>query len=165
MPVLNGEDDFYLPGGGETEELPQTSYYPPWAPFYDPYWNWMRAAAAASAAASSTGIGPRTVRMPQAAPQPQPPPPAVIAGNAPLNAMLSPYAGPTRRRLHQQKMAAAKQLQKQQQQQQQRLHGHGDAQLPPKRQVYRGVSLQDLPSRTRSDSEHGMLCSANVTHF
>uniref|UniRef100_A0A5K3F333 FERM domain-containing protein n=3 Tax=Mesocestoides corti TaxID=53468 RepID=A0A5K3F333_MESCO len=148
MPILNGEDDFYLSGGGETEELPGPPYFQPaWLPYYDPYWNWMRATAgSASVAASSTGLESRAVRWPPAVP-----PAPVVTANASLNAMLSPYAGPTRRRMHQQKMAAAKQLQKQQHQQP--AEGQAFAQLPPKRQVYRGISLQDLPSRTRSDSE------------
>lgn len=160
MPILNAGDEFYMTGGGETEELPCLSgyYQPPWYPYYDPYWHWLRAATGviASGTASTTGVGPRTVGWsPDAVPPPPPPPlPLPTLTNAPLNAMLSPYAGPTRRRIQQQKLAATKQLQRQQQLQQ-HLDGQEGTGLSPGRQVIRGVSLQDLPSRTRSGSEGG----------
>ncbi|VDK31467.1 unnamed protein product [Taenia asiatica] len=160
MPILNAGDEFYMTGGGETEELPCLSgyYQPPWYPYYDPYWHWLRAATGviASGTASTTGVGPRTVGWsPNAVPPPPPPPlPLPTLTNAPLNAMLSPYAGPTRRRIQQQKLAATKQLQRQQQLQQ-HLDGQESAGLSSGRQVIRGVSLQDLSSRTRSGSEGG----------
>ncbi|VDM32046.1 unnamed protein product [Hydatigera taeniaeformis] len=159
MPILNAGDEFYMTGGGETEELPCLSgyYQPPWYPYYDPYWQWLRAATgvAASGTISSTGVGPRAVGwFPNSVPPPPPPPlPLSTLTNAPLSAMLSPYAGPTRRRIQQQKLAATRQLQRQQQ----HLDGHEGSGLTSKRQVIRGVSLQDLPSRTRSDSEGGFL--------
>nr|CDS19063.1 merlin:moesin:ezrin:radixin [Echinococcus granulosus] len=160
MPILNAGDELYMTGGGETEELPCLSgyYQPPWYPYYDPYWHWLRAATGvvASCTASSTGVEPRTVGWsPNAVPPPPPPPlPLPTLANVPLSAMLSPYAGPTRRRIQQQKLAATRQLQRQQ-----RFQQHLDCQegagLPSGRQVIRGVSLQDLPSRTRSGSESG----------
>ncbi|VUZ54707.1 unnamed protein product, partial [Hymenolepis diminuta] len=144
---------------------PNGYYQSPWYPYYDPYWQWIRAAAA-----SNAGLGPRSFDgwPPNAVPPalhphlPPPPPPSSAqipmppSTNAPLSALLSPYAGPTRRRIQQQKLAAARQLQRQQQQQQlhQHHHGqHGQGQEGAGRQVLRGISLQDLPSRTRSDSE------------
>ncbi|KAL5108249.1 hypothetical protein TcWFU_010086 [Taenia crassiceps] len=160
MPILNAGDEFYMTGGGETEELPCFSgyYQPPWYPYYDPYWHWIRAATGviASGTASTTGVGPRAVGWSPNAVPPPPPPPLLLSTltNAPLNAMLSPYAGPTRRRIQQQKLAATKELQRQQQLQQ-HLGGQEGSGLSSGRQVIRGVSLQDLPSRTRSGSEGG----------
>ncbi|VDN96095.1 unnamed protein product [Rodentolepis nana] len=164
MPILNAGDEFYMTGGGETEELPGPNgyYQPSWYPYYDPYWQWIRAATG-----SSAGLEPRSFDgwppsvVPPTPPHPHlpppPPPPSTQipmppSTNAPLSALLSPYAGPTRRRIQQQKLAAARQLQRQQQQLQQH-HRHGQGHGGAGRQVLRGISLQDLPSRTRSDSE------------
>lgn len=88
----------------------------------------------------------------------------------------SPYVGPFYRR--QQRTAAARELNynhhQQQHQQQQRLYAQmigqekpaqpprhisrSATQLPP-RTVLRGISLQDLPSRTRNESANGRFSS------
>ncbi|KAL7059222.1 hypothetical protein AAHC03_013284 [Spirometra sp. Aus1] len=192
MPVLTGGDDFYLTGGGETEEIPsglmdyvnypyplkQTSqvqscqqippphyrqqkcqpqynhWVTPTPPFgLDPGYQVAAAAAAANAAIQAQW---RAMTLNPFWQSQLPYIPPGLPNYPVVPAMLPPCAGETGRLLHQQLTSAS---QRQQVGPAQTLHMEPQKvtrlQAPKvsTRSVFRGISLQDLPIRTRSDSE------------